>query len=66
MSVLNDLNVAGDVARTNVVKRALAYAFWTQWYPAHKDDVIARVLFLKTVRVRDVKFVFVLIFGQEP
>ena len=66
MSVLNDLSIAGDVARTSVVKRALAYAFWTQWYPKHENDVIMRIFFLKTVRVRDAKPVFILIFGQEP
>ena len=49
-----------------VIKQSLSWAFWTQWYPDHKDDKIARILFLKTVRVRDVKFVFVIIFGSDP
>lgn len=63
MSVLKDLKVVGNTAQVGVVKRALAWAFWNQWYPEHENDVIAKVWIFKTVRVRDVKFVFVLIFG---
>ena len=66
MSVLSELSIVGNNAQVGVVKKALAWAFWTQWYPAHMDDVVAKIWIVKTVRVRDVRFVFVLVFGPPP
>lgn len=47
------------------ISDSIQKAGW-RWFHAHKDDVIiSKLLGLITVRVKDLRFLFVLLFGEE-
>jgi len=47
------------------ISDSIQKAGW-RWFNAHKDDVIISKLFgIITVRVKDLRFLFVLLFGEE-
>ena len=69
MAVLSQINLKEAELSTNVdfIKSLIAREFWI-WYEQHKEDKIVSVGFLflrKTVRVRNIKFVFELLFGAQ-
>jgi hypothetical protein len=50
-----------------LIKATVAKFFWT-WYHQHENDKIVSIgwwIIKKTVRVRDIHGVFVLLFGEE-
>lgn len=73
MSVLSEMNVKAlsnlEESKINIIKLGLAREFW-KWYMNHKEDEILSisVLFIsvKKVRVKNIKFVFELLFGHMP
>lgn len=67
MSVLAKINLKEAETSQNVafIKLLIAREFW-KWYEEHQNDKIVKlkILFIsKTVRVKDIKFVFELLFG---
>ncbi len=61
---------AGPVtdAVREVIRGELARHFW-RWYEQHREDVLLRrtvVIFKVTIRVRDLRDLFVMLFGAEP
>lgn len=53
---------------TDNIKRFLALMFWN-WYQVNQDDKLVRIdywIFHKTMKVRDLKPVFELLFGPQP
>jgi hypothetical protein len=66
MSALNSFSAAGNSASSEIIRGAIAAHFWT-WFAAHQDDQIARVkvvFFSVTIRVRTVRPLFVMLFGE--
>lgn len=56
-----------DEGVVELIKGALHDQFW-QWFKQHQDDVVLKknlLFFSLTVRVRDLRFVFNLVFGAE-
>jgi hypothetical protein len=69
MSALQNAKLLGSGAPelTPVQRAALSAVFW-EWYRNHSDDVIIKrkiVLFSVTIRVRDLRALFEVLFGQE-
>lgn len=69
MSALQNaqLSGAGAAQLTPIQRAALAAVFW-EWYRAHSDDVIVKrkiVVFSVTIRVKDLRGLFVMLFGEE-
>lgn len=77
MAVLNQFNV-NDVSNATgqqvsplvveQVKESLGVFFWN-WYKFHQEDKIITInffIFSKTVRVKNIKEIFKLLFGDPP
>lgn len=55
------------VANQDAIKEFIAEYFW-RWYDVHLDDRIITVkilIFNKTIRVRDLESLFVMLFGNR-
>lgn len=69
MAVLNQLNLkeAGISSDVAFIKSLIAREFWA-WFELHKEDKIISIgiwFLRKTVRVRDIRSVFELLFGAQ-
>lgn len=68
MAVLHQMRSLGATSMQAQVAAELSPFFWG-WYDAHSNDKILTVglwFLRKTIRVRDVRMVFVLLFGEHP
>lgn len=71
MAVLQTLHVTAPnipAAAAGPFKDALATAFW-RWYDTHQDDKVKSIkiwFFTHTVRIRDLRQVFEMLFGPHP
>lgn len=72
MAVIHDLNVKGSSfvqqAEMNILKELFAEQFW-QWFDDHLELEVLKInwkIIRKTFRVKDIKPIFVLLFGEHP
>jgi hypothetical protein len=72
MAVIDELDlntaVLASAKQREVIQNEFVKGFWI-WYHLHENDRVLKVGFLfiqKTVRVRDLRQVFVLFFGPSP
>lgn len=68
MAALNDLKFYGASVSQADAAKFLGPFFWL-WFDGHLDDVVVTInvwFIRKTVRVRDVRPLFVLLFGERP
>lgn len=67
MAVIHDITIQPTALATDsAIRAAIAAEFW-RWYAAHEETEITRInwwVIHKTVRVKDVRPVFVLLFGE--
>jgi hypothetical protein len=76
VAAIDDLNFAQLRAQTQVqqslpaldiLRKLVSAEFW-RWYNAHSDQQLTKVkvwIFSKTVRVKDIRPLFELLFGEE-
>lgn len=69
MSVLNEIDLGkAEYGNAEIIRGNIAREFWN-WYEEHREDKIISIGFLfirKTLRVKDIRFVFVMLFGDPP
>ena len=72
MSVLHtEIDISGVATSTDLgwIKDQIAIAFW-KWYEIHENDKVLGfkklIIFSFTVRVKHLRPVFVLLFGNQP
>lgn len=67
MSALREANLSGTPQLSPAQIAALNMVFW-EWYHNHADTVLFKrkvLLFSVTIRVRDLRPLFVMLFGEE-
>lgn len=67
MSALREANLSGAAQLTPMQIAALNAVFW-EWYHRHADDMLLKrkvFLFSVTIRVHDLRPLFVMLFGEE-